>query len=104
MSWEIVLFNSTQSIKSIEDLDESNFILTSFCAVLEKSFEIAKSQGRDFSIDFYRDDVPVYNKILNVGDENGLFILVDIARKNNWQLFDLNLDEMIDLENPRRDG
>ncbi|WP_323028448.1 hypothetical protein [Gelidibacter japonicus] len=104
MSWEIVLFNSTQSIKSIEDLDENKFILTSFCAVLEKSFEMAKSQGRDFSIDFYKDDVPVYNKIVSVNDENGLFELIDIARKNNWQLFDLGLDEVIDLENPKKDG
>jgi len=36
--------------------------------------------------------------------ENGLFELVELAKKENWQIYDTGLDDMINLENPEKNG
>ncbi len=104
MSWDIVLFNSKETIESIENLDENKFVPTDFCAILEKSLNQAKIEGKDFPIDFYTDEEPVSTKMVSIYGENGLFELIELAKENNWQIFDTSLDEMIDLENPKRNG
>lgn len=47
---------------------------------------------------------PVSNKMLSLYGENGLYELVTLARKNNWQIFDTGDGQMIDLENPAING
>ena len=39
MSWDIVLFNSRQTIKSVEEIEEELLVPTDFCSVLETRFE-----------------------------------------------------------------
>ncbi len=104
MSWDIVLFNSKEIIRSIENLDENKLEPTDFCVILENSLSQAKIKGEDFPIDFYTDEEPVSNKMVSVYGENGLFELIELAKKNNWQIFDTSLGEMIDLENPKKNG
>ena len=111
MSWDIVLFNSKQEIDSIEDLDENLLEPIEFATILEDSFgEIIKDKnhreikGKDFSIDFYTDDEPVSNKMVSLYGENGLFELIELAKKYGWQIFDTGLGEMIDLDNPEKNG
>ncbi len=111
MSWDIVLFNSKQTIKSIEELDEDKLEPIDFTGILENSFnEVIENdnhrgiKGKDFSIDFFTDDEMVSNKMLSLYGENGLFELIELAKKHGWQIFDTGLGSMIDLENPKNNG
>ena len=111
MSWDIVLFSSRKKINSIEEVEEPHLIPIDFCEILDNNFiEIIKNKnhreikGKDFSVDYFIDEGKVSNKTLNLYGENGLFEIVLLARKYNWQIFDTALGEMIDLENPSKNG
>ncbi|NKI30429.1 hypothetical protein [Croceivirga thetidis] len=111
MSWDIILFNSKQKIESVAELDKEQLVPIDFSSILEKSFDnIVKDEnhreikGKDFSIDFFTDDKLVSNKMLSLYGENGLFELIELAKKQDWQIFDTGLGSMIDLENPENNG
>ena len=111
MSWDIILFNTNQKIDSIEDVDESQFEPINFSHILESSFnEIVKDdnhreiKGKDFSIDFFTDEELESNKMLSLYGENGLFELIELAKQYGWQIFDTGLGEMINLDNPEKNG
>ena|SRR5687768_827446 len=111
MSWDIVLFNSSQKITSIEDLIEDQLIPIDFCSILEKHFVNIKKDGdyreiigKDYSINYYIDDELVSNTILHLYGENALFALIELSKKQNWQMYDTGIGEMLDLENPAKNG
>ena len=111
MSWDIVLFNSKRRIDSIAELDESQLEPTDFSEILESSFNrINKSKnrreiiGKDFTIDFFADNEHSSNFTLSLHGENGIYALIDLAKKHNWQIYDSGIDEMVDLENPEKNG
>jgi hypothetical protein len=111
MSWDIVLFSSRQKIQSVEEIDETLFEPTDFCSVFANHFQQIKQdddhrsiQGRDFTIEYFLDNEPVSNKILNLYGMNGLYEVIALAKKHNWQIFDTGLGQMIDLENPAING
>lgn len=111
MSWDIILFNSKETIGSIEELNEDNLVPTDFTEILETSFDVIvkdnnhrKIIGSDFSIEFFTDDELVSNKMLSLYGENGLFELIALAKQQGWQIFDTGLGSMIDLENPENNG
>ncbi|MTI30176.1 hypothetical protein [Xanthovirga aplysinae] len=111
MSWEVVIFNSKQKIETIEDIDERQLAQIDFTEILENSFsEIIKNdnhreiKGPGFSIDFFIDTEPVSNKILSLYGEKGLFEIIKLSKKHGWQIFDIGLGEMVDLENPKNNG
>lgn len=111
MSWDVVLFNSKQKIESIDKLDENQLVPTDFCGIIENSFKNSNKVdnyieiiGNDFSIDFTFLNELVSNIMLSLNGENGLFELIELAKINNWQIYDSALGEMIDLENPEKNG
>lgn len=111
MSWDIVLFNSKQKIESVSELDENKLEPTDFDGILENSFDRIKKDdnhreiiGTDFTIDFFVHNELVSNTMLNLYGENGLYELIELAKKHNWQIFDSAIGEMIDLENPEKNG
>jgi hypothetical protein len=111
MSWDIVLFNSKQKINSVADLDENQLEPTDFSGILESAFDQIKSDdnhreiiGTDFTIDFYADSEHSSNYMLSLYGENGLYELIELAKKHNWQIYDSGTDEMIDLQNPEKNG
>lgn len=111
MSWDIVLFNSKQKIESVEELDENQLEPTDFDQILENSFDQIKKDdnhreiiGTDFTIDFFVHNEPVSNTMLSLYGENGLYELIELAKKQNWQIYDSGIGEMIDLENPKKNG
>lgn len=111
MSWDIILFNTKQKIDSIEEVDENLFVPVDFTQILESSFaEIVNDdnhreiKGKDFSIDFFTDEELAGNKMISLYGENGLFELIELAKKYDWQIFDTGLGEMIDLDNPEKNG
>lgn len=112
MSWDVVLFSSSEKITSIEEIDESKFIPVDFYAGYKKYFIDLKFNdnnstivGDGFSIVYY--DKPnelSSNTILNLYGEKAIYALIDISKKYGWQIFDTGLGEMIDLENPSKTG
>ncbi|WP_294082800.1 hypothetical protein [Proteiniphilum sp. UBA5384] len=111
MSWDIVLFNSRQKITSVDEVDNTQLEATDFCAAFESHFsQIIKDgdhreiKGEDFTIDYFIEEDKVSNKIVSLYGENGLFELVELAKKYNWQIFDTGNGQMIDLEKPTNHG
>ncbi len=111
MSWDIVLFNSKQKINSVAELDETQLEPTDFSGILETSFnQINKDEnhreivGTDFTIDFFADSEHSSNFMISLYGENGIYALIELAKKNNWQIYDSGIDGMIDLEHPEKNG
>ncbi|WP_412560532.1 hypothetical protein [Winogradskyella sp. MIT101101] len=111
MSWDIVLFNSKQKINTIAELDENLLEPTDFSGILENSFDRIKKDenhreiiGTNFTIDFYIHNELVSNTMLSLYGENGLYELIELSKKYNWQIYDSGIGEMIDLENPEKNG
>ena len=111
MSWDIVLFNSDEKIISVEELNEELLVPTNFCKSFETHFKDIKKDedhreiiGQDFAIDYFIDDEDVSNKMISLYGENALYAIIELAKKQNWQIFDTGLGEMIDLENPSKNG
>jgi hypothetical protein len=111
MSWDIVLFNSKQKIKSVAELDETQLEPTDFSGILENSFDRIKKDenhreiiGTNFTIDFIVHNELVSNTMLSLYGENGLYELIELAKKHNWQIYDSGIGIRIDLENPEKHG
>lgn len=111
MSWDIVLFNSKQKIESVSELDENQLEPTDFTGILENSFDRIKKDdnhreiiGTDFTIDFFADNEHSSNFMLSLYGENGIYALIELAKKHNWQIYDSGIDGMVDLENPEKNG
>jgi hypothetical protein len=111
MSWDIVLFSYKEKISSPEDIDEQLFEPTDFCSILQSHFRNIKKDGnhrsiqeKDFMIEYFSDEEKAGNTILNLYGENGLFEIIVLARKHNWQIFDTGLGQMIDLDDPAKNG
>ncbi|KGL59057.1 hypothetical protein [Polaribacter sp. Hel1_85] len=111
MSWDIVLFNSKQKIDSVAELDETQLEPTDFSGILESSFNrINKKEnhreivGADFTIDFFTNEKFSSNFMISLYGENGIYALIELAKKYNWQIYDSGIDRMIDLKNPEKNG
>lgn len=111
MSWDIILFNSKQKINAVAELDEDQLESTDFSGILEKSFDQIKKDkshreiiGLDFTIDFFFNNENSSNFTLSLYGENGLYAIIELAKKNNWQIYDTGIDGMVDLENPEKNG
>ncbi len=111
MSWDIVLFNSRQTIKVVEEIDEEFLEPTDFSTTLENHFSniekddnLRRVKGDNFEIEFFVDTESVSNKILNLHGEHGLFEIVLLAKQNGWQIFDTGVGQMIDLDKPEQNG
>jgi len=109
MSWDIVLFNSKQKINSVAELDENQLEPTDFSGILETSFNrINKDEnhreivGTDFTIDFFADSEHSSNFMVSLYGENGIYALIELAKKYNWQIYDSGIDGMVDLEHPEK--
>lgn len=111
MSWDIVLFNSKQKIESVAELDENQLEPSNFTGILENSFvQIEKDDnhrviiGTDFTVAFFADDEHSSNFMLSLYGKNGIYALIELAKKHNWQIYDSGIGRMVDLENPEKNG
>lgn len=111
MSWDVILFHSKQQIKSIEDLDDNELEPIDFCEAIEKHFPyIIKDEnhreikGSDHSIEYFHSDEPSSNMIFNLYGQNGIYAMIDFAKEHSCQIYDTGLDDMLDLENPAKNG
>ena len=111
MSWDIVLFNSTERIEDFELFDADKLEPIDFNQIFENHFSTIlhdgnhrEIQGEDYSICYFLEEIPVTNTMLNLYGENGIYEIVYIAKKLGWQIFDTGNGEFIDLENPANNG
>jgi hypothetical protein len=111
MSWDVVLFSSKEQISSIADLDEDKLVAVNFDNTLLDYFKNSRKDGNhiiitgeDFEIDFSMDEELVSNKMISLYGENALFNIILIAKKENWQVYDSGLDNMINLDDPFVNG
>ena len=111
MSWDIVIFNSRQKIENAEEIDDSQFEPTDFNAAFVRHFDNIKKNGdkreivgEDFSIVYYTDNELGSNTLLNLYGEKGLYEIVLLAKKHNWQIYDTGIGQMLDLDNPANNG
>jgi hypothetical protein len=111
MSWDIALFNTSDKIEDFEQFVADNREAIDFNTIFEKHFLTIKNDGKhreivgkDFSIDYFIDDGPVTNKMLSLYGENGLYELVYLAKKFGWQIFDTGNGQMLDLDDPSKNG
>ena len=42
--------------------------------------------------------------MVSIYSEKGLFELIELAKKNHWQIYDTGIGEIIDLKNPSKNG
>jgi ABC-type Fe2+-enterobactin transport system substrate-binding protein len=42
--------------------------------------------------------------LINLYGEDAIYPIINLAIKNHWQIFDTGLGEMINLENPAKNG
>lgn len=106
-----MIFNSTEKIESLEEVNEDTLKEFDFCSVFKNYFKDVKEEnnlieikGKDFSISCFTDEKPVDHKLISIIGERGLFEVVELCKKYSWQIFDTELGEMIDLNNPQRNG
>ncbi len=111
MSWDIVIFNSRQKIEKAEEIDDSQFEPTDFNAVFVGHFDNIKENGtmreivgEDFSIVYYMDNELGSYTSLNLYGEKGLYEIVILAKRYNWQIYDTGIGQMLDLDNPANNG
>lgn len=111
MSWEIVLFNSKQKIDSIENIDEVLLIPIDFYSKIEQNLEnFIQTEnhieiiGKDYSIEYFKDDDLTSNLMLTLYGENALFEIIRIAKIYNWQIYDSGINKMLNLEKPSENG
>ena len=107
----MVVFSTDQKISSVEEIDESFFRPTNFDIALQQHFPTITRAGNhreisgiDFTIGYFARDEPRGNIIFNLYGENALHALIQVAKAENWQIFDIGNGEMIDLENPEKNG
>ncbi len=65
---------------------------------------IERLRGDGYSIGYFEDSEPSSNMLFNLYGEKALFELIRVAKINNWQIFDTGNGEMLDLENPSKNG
>ena len=111
MSWDIFLFNLKTRINTFEEISDELLIPTDFCKVFEQHFKDIKKDDNhrriideDFSIEYFLDDEPVSHMMMSLYGEKAIYAIVDLAKKNNWQVYDTGLGTLIDLDNPGKSG
>ncbi|MCM0668517.1 hypothetical protein [Flavobacterium tyrosinilyticum] len=96
-------------------MDEEKLLPIDFDKVLLENCSTKKTEDKythnDFfsdsindDINFHLDDEPSSNKMISLYSEEALFKIIELAKVHNWQIFDTSLGEMLDLENPAKNG
>lgn len=112
MSWDIIIFNANKEINLSDPDIENSLVPFDFTKAIEKHFtQIDKQEisvweitGNGFCFDYYPDNKPVTQIMINMYGEKGLFELIILAKKYGWQIYDSGLDKMLDLNNPSYNG
>jgi hypothetical protein len=117
MSWDVVVFKLSRKVNRVEEIDETILIdigtNTVFKKIIEKNFhdvvwdvDWGKIERKDYSIEFSLGDSDGHfsNTIFHLYGENAIYEIVELCKKNNWQAYDTGLGQMLDLDDPKKNG
>ena len=117
MSWDVIVFNLSRKVASAEEIDETILVnigtSTDVKRIIEKSCKDVvwdgnwgKIERKDYSIEFSLsdNDEPFSNTMFHLYGEDAIYCIIELCKKNNWQAFDTGLDQMLDLDNPEKNG
>lgn len=117
MSWDVMIFNLKHKVDSVDEIDESVLVdigtKTDFKKIMTDNYrdiiwdkDWGKIERKDFSIEFSLgdSDEPFSNTVFHLYGENAIYEVVELCKKNNWQLFDTGLEQMVNLDNPANNG
>jgi len=117
MSWDVIVFNLSRKVDSAEEIDETVLVdigtSTDFKKIIEKSCKDVVWEGnwgkierKDYSIEFSLtdNDEPFSNTMFHLYGEDAIYYIIELCKKNNWQAFDTGLDQMLDLDDPKKNG
>lgn len=117
MSWDVMIFNLSRKASSAEEIDESVLLDIGSGANFKKLMEANYSDivweedfgiiaREDFSIEFSLGalDETFSNIMFHLYGENAIYEVIELCKRNNWQLYDGGLDSMLDLQHPEING
>ncbi|NCD70824.1 hypothetical protein [Mucilaginibacter agri] len=111
MSWDVVLFNSTEKINDLETLNKQALKPADFGKKLKAHFKSIEEEEQfriieveDGNIEYEYSDQPANNLLLSLDGEPALFALVEFAKKNKFQIYDASLESMLNLDKPHVNG
>ena len=96
------LIKSSHQNKGYELLNLKNRIENGYLD--EYEYNNMKSQYEYERDEYFKDEEITSNKSLTLFGENAIYEVINFALKNNFQIFDTGLGEMIDLQNPENNG
>lgn len=118
MSWDVVVFNLNKKVSSVEEINEDILIPIATCRhfkkILHEHFPDVKWDGdrgiverenvyMELFIDESEETFSNTVFFLREG-EASIFDVINFCKRHGWQLYDTALGEMIDLDNPARNG
>lgn len=117
MSWDVIVFNLSRKVDNVEEIDETVLVdigtKKDFKKIIEKNYkdvvwdgDWGKIERGDYSIEFSLGDTDELfsNSMFHLYGENAIYDIIEFCKKNNWQAFDTGLDQMLDLDDPRKNG
>jgi|KBSSwiStaDraftv2_1062776.scaffolds.fasta_scaffold249416_2 hypothetical protein len=119
MSWDVVIFNLNKKVSSVEEINEDVLIPiasnSDFRKLITENFPDVKWDGNcgiiervNIYIELFIGDAEedtFSNTIFFLRDsEASIFPVITLCKKYGWQLFDTSLEQMIDLDNPEKNG
>lgn len=119
MSWDVVIFNLSKKVSSVEEIDVSILIDIAsnkrFKEILIENFPDIKWDDNcgiverdniyiEVFIGELKDDT-FSNTIFFLRDgEASIFEIINLCKKYGWQIYDTSLGAMIDVDNPGLNG
>ena len=123
MSWGVLVFKLNREIKSGSEIDETTMDdVGSVASVLEKLHfhfpdlelfdygkvieNMGKIERENFSIEFsILKSTETQNFIsFNLYGKDSIYPIVELCKRNGWFIFDTTLAEIINLEEPEKNG
>lgn len=112
MSWDIVIFRASKEInlndsnieEYLEPFDFKNSFEEYFHRINRINMDFWEIIGEGFTIDYSVNKEACTNIMVSVYGENGLFELINMAKKYNLQIYDTSLDKFLDLNCPENNG
>lgn len=111
MSWDVIIFNSADKVDDLDEINSDELEPINFGQVFEKYFKHIKIDGNhreaagdDFTINYFVDDASSTNFMVSLYGENAIYAIAHLAKTNGWQVFDTGLGEMLDIDDPAKNG
>jgi hypothetical protein len=117
MSWDIVLFNLSNRVQSVEEISDQMLVnigsgmyfkqlITEFFpdAICKDDWCAIEFQRCSIQFSFGKLDEYFSSKLIHLYGERAIYPILDLCRKFGWQIFDTGSGKMIDIKHPETNG